>query len=89
MGSTDNELSDKRLIEVFALGEVPIEQIEILRNNKVIYKKEISSLCTQIQLEDLACINTLREENNNSTYYYVRIKQFDDGRCWSSPIWFN
>jgi len=67
-------------IEIRVIGTVQIERVEVLKNNKIIYKEEISEKEIIINFID----RTPLEKNN---FYYVRVTQKDLEMAWSSPIW--
>jgi hypothetical protein len=73
-------LCDSREIKVKAIGTAPIQTIEVLLNNQVIYRwlgeDEQVSL---IYIDDTPIINR--------NYYYTRLTQFDGHMAWSSPVW--
>ncbi len=67
-------------LRIKAVGTQPVEEIVIVRNNKVVYQSGGRS-----REVDLAWRDTSPEPG--TSYYYVRLVQSDGSVAWSSPIW--
>ena len=65
---------------VAAEGTAPIEQIDVIKNSKIIYS---------INPKTRAAHFTYRDDTyqGGDAYYYVRVIQTDKNMAWASPIW--
>ena len=79
--SPEQDLAIPKKIEMVK-GEDIIKEICIIKNGQVIYRYEGYNMEENIELED-----KLKLEDGKMTFYYVRVKQEDGERAWSSPIW--
>jgi hypothetical protein len=64
------------------IGTGPIEDVVVVRNNKVIYQTSPRSATAEITYED-------RAPKKGLNFYYVRAVQKNRMAAWSSPIWVN
>ena len=86
------ELADARPIEAFITGEAKLAQVEILRNNEVVYSvrpegSELSLEWTDEEpLEPLAQ-TPVDEDQPPFVQYYLRVLQSDGQMAWASPVW--
>ena len=62
------------------IGTAPLLQIDIIKDNKIIYTLKPEK--SQIQFEFID-----KKSNKRQSYYYVRVIQTDGNMAWSSPIW--
>jgi hypothetical protein len=68
-------------IHVKVLGTDPIEQIDIVRDQKFVYHAEPKTAEVDFEFVDNEA------PSSGESYYYVRIQQRDRNMAWSSPIW--
>ncbi|MBI5183252.1 MAG: DUF3604 domain-containing protein [Nitrospinae bacterium] len=69
------------IIVVKVIGTSPLDKVEIIRNNREIYKKEEGiSTISQFKFTD-------HEIDQGENFYYIRVTQKDNEMAWSSPIW--
>jgi hypothetical protein len=54
--------------------------MEVIRNGKVLYRKDNSGYLAEFQVED-----TMPARGTN--WYYARVLQRDGQMAWSSPVW--
>jgi hypothetical protein len=64
------------------IGTGPIEDVVVVRNNKVIYQTSPKSATAEINYED-------RAPRKGLNFYYIRAVQKNRMAAWSSPIWVN
>jgi len=91
---TPDDLRQPRRIRVRAAGTAPILALEVLRNNRVVYRAEPRAEVAALAWEDAADLSTqdalLRGEQAGEppfAFYYCRLLQ-EDGHCaWGSPVW--
>jgi len=67
-------------LEVKVLGTAPIKQIDVIKNNKYVYKITPNEKTANFEYVDKAIAP-------GENYYYVRAEQVDGQLAWSSPIW--
>ncbi len=70
-----------RDIQVTAVGTVPLVQVDLFRNGRVVRQWNPDSLQMQRSVRDDEPLT--RREN----YYYLRALQRDGGQAWTSPVW--
>lgn len=75
-----NNRNAKRRILVEVAGTVPLERIELIKNNKEIYTHHGHSSIENFTYVDESSINDI-------DYYYIRVTQRNGHMAWSSPIW--
>ncbi len=86
------ELADRRVINVFVSGEAKIAQVEVVRNNAVVYEQRGESAELELTwtdeepLEPLA-LTPVDPEAPKFVFYYLRILQADGEMAWASPVW--
>jgi hypothetical protein len=78
----ETSLEGKPELSIHVRGTDLIDELQIIRNAKVIYESSPG-------VRDVR--TTFRDENYNggNAWYYVRIRQTDDAMAWGSPIWVN
>jgi hypothetical protein len=69
-------------IRVRAVGTEPVDNVQIIRNNRSIHQAKGSG-----REVDLTFVDT--DPPPGTSFYYARIAQKDGGVAWSSPIWVN
>lgn len=70
----------ERRIEVTAYGEGPLDYVVIVKNGEEVFQRPVDGWEIQFNWIDKA-------SNNKNDYYYVKVRQKDGSRAWSSPIW--
>lgn len=77
------EVSGPRRVHVEAHGEEPLILIEVVKNGGVICRWDPPrpALDVVFETEDAAA------PERDVDYYYVRVRQHDGERAWSSPVW--
>jgi hypothetical protein len=94
MGKEVELPSDKsRKIVVKAEGTAPIEKVEIIRNNEVVYAYTERQLSAEFQWEDNEPLAQIALSPSYAgdmpfVFYYCRLTQENGQMAWSSPIWF-
>jgi len=73
-----------RKISVLAAGTAPVEKIEVLRNNHIVYLHVGSGTVERFEWEDESGGKPLPF---GGEFYYIRVTQMDGEMAWSSPIW--
>ena len=95
-GATDNIILDYRMgehfmgeefstsevpaMEIRIVGTTPIAEIEIIRNEKVVYSSSPNQKEVNVTYRD-------QDPVVGSSYYFVRVIQDDWEMAWGSPIW--
>jgi len=74
---------DMPRIAVSVTGDADLEQVEIVRDHRVVYAAPCSGRSASIQFIDRAG----KPQDRRSSYYYARVTQRDGMRAWSSPMW--
>jgi len=72
---------ESRKVEIKAVGEASLVEIDLFRNGRSIRKWAAKNEKVDLEWEDNEPLT--RREN----YYYVRVIQIDGGQAWSSPVW--
>jgi hypothetical protein len=67
-------------LEIGVIGTTKIAQLDIIKNNKIIY-----TVHPGVDELSLTYVDQAAEPGEN--YYYVRVIQEDDNMAWASPIW--
>ena len=67
-------------IRVKAAGTNSVAEVEIIRNNAVVYRSQDLPAELEFTYQDLAT-------QSGTLFYYVRLVQVDGQTAWSSPIW--
>lgn len=67
-------------LRIRARGTAPIEEVQIVRNRKVIGRLKPDAVEFETTFRD-------PEPPGGAAYYYVRLRQNDNGMAWGSPIW--
>lgn len=87
------ELSCNRKLSVEFHGTAPVERIDIIRNNKVVYsmpgngRMDISMTWEDLKPIEKTWLPVAKFCNHPFTFYYVRVIQTDGEVAWASPIW--
>jgi hypothetical protein len=68
------------LVYIEVAGTDEIEAIELIRDGAVIHTEPGSGVCTRLSLQVAGPVT-------GTSYYYVRARQRNTSRAWSSPIW--
>lgn len=68
-------------VEVKVAGTAPLEKVEVVRDNQVVYTHFPDSWSTKFIWRDSSTLSTLQ------TFYYLRVSQVDGEMAWSSPVW--
>ncbi|MCK5157611.1 MAG: DUF3604 domain-containing protein [Candidatus Heimdallarchaeota archaeon] len=79
--STENKVPE---IVVSVSGQHPLENVEILRNSKVIHKIDIGE--DTVNFTGTYTDRTYKDEKE-VLYYYIRTTQKNKEIAWSSPVW--
>lgn len=90
--ATDKDLRKRRAISIEAHGTVPIERIDIIRNNQVVHSVPAGVLDCELSWEDTSALDEAllppaKFCANPFCFYYVRVLQRDGEVAWASPIW--
>lgn len=89
--STKNKpgLSFNRHITGKIIGTAPIEEIQLIRNGKIIESFQPNKDEFDLQFDDNEALSKiiLSSKTNPFVFYYLRILQKDGHAGWSSPIW--
>ncbi|TFF87304.1 MAG: DUF3604 domain-containing protein, partial [Promethearchaeota archaeon] len=84
-------LKDKRCILLSLFSPKNIEKIEIVRNSKIIYKKNINKNTFRLKFIDTDNFHSISHQHSKKqesfVFYYPRIFLFDSNMAWASPIW--
>jgi len=67
-------------LSVKVFGTAPIKQLDVIKNNKIVYTLSPSQPDVQFQYADA-------DKAPGESYFYVRVMQTDGEMAWSSPIW--
>jgi hypothetical protein len=94
--STDNIVMDLRVgdhfmgesfsapaapaLKAVVVGTGPLKQVDVIRNNKVVYTAPGTSSEIRFNFTD-------REKAQGEVFYYLRAEQQDGQLGWSSPVW--
>ena len=80
-----------REIEVRVIGEAPIAEITVIRNNVTIHTHAGSSAMERVSYVDTEPLRKVPlivdPAGQRLVFYYVRVTQTDGEIAWSSPIW--
>jgi hypothetical protein len=67
-------------IEIRIEGTAPVEQVDVVRNNKIVFSNKPGKASVELRYED-------GDPVPGESYYYVRVQQRDGQMAWSSPMW--
>jgi len=87
------DLAESRRLHVDFHGTAPVERIDIIRNNDVVYTHSPSrGLDLQLTWEDVtplseALLPPAKFCDRPFCFYYVRVVQTDQEVAWASPVW--
>lgn len=62
-------------------GTGPLKDVEIVKDNKAVYKQQPSGPAATLEFRDAAA------PGKEASFYYVRVRQQDGQIAWGSPIW--
>lgn len=77
MGSITSQ--DKRELKISGIGVSSVEGVDVIKNGKVVYIYIPTSNAFDFSYSD--------EKEQSEDYYYIRVRQKDAQKAWSSPIW--
>lgn len=77
----EGKLEDGIKFSAVLYGTAPIERVEVISNGKVIWRSNPNAYDVVIEEEDIP------NQEGESAYYYLRLRQEDGHRAWLSPIW--
>ncbi len=69
-----------RRLTLRIVGESKLASVEVIRDNRVAKTWAPDSEIFEVGWEDTVPLTT-------GSFYYVRLRQVDGGRAWSSPVW--
>ena len=75
----DFKASELPVLRIRVLGTSAVAQLEIIKNEKIIYSANPNRSDVQLTFQD--------HEPVQDSYYYVRAVQDDGEMVWGSPIW--
>jgi hypothetical protein len=67
-------------LKAYVAGTGPIDRVELIKNNRIIYTAPGQSA-------ELTFTYTDKDTAPGESYYYIRVAQKDGQTGWSSPIW--
>ena len=67
-------------LEIRVEGTAPVEQVDVIRNNRIVFSSKPGKASVQLRYED-------SDPPAGERYYYVRVQQRDGQMAWSSPMW--
>jgi hypothetical protein len=67
-------------LEIRIDGTAPVEQVDVVRNNKIVFSNKPGKTSVQLRYQDT-------DPAAGESYYYVRVQQQDGQMAWSSPLW--
>jgi hypothetical protein len=82
MGGETRAAGPPRL-EVSITGDSELGQVEIVRDHRIIHAVSGAGRAVSFQFVD----QESAEAGRRVSYYYVRARQRDGARVWSSPVW--
>ncbi|NOY08593.1 MAG: DUF3604 domain-containing protein [Spirochaetes bacterium] len=91
--SDEPGLERARTIKVDVHGTSPIQLVELLRNNKVVYsipgdkKKDVTFIWKDEAPFSTFSLKPTKWSKRPFIFYYVRVQQTDGEMAWASPIW--
>ncbi len=87
----EEQLHKKRRIKINAISPINIEKVEIVRNNKVVFEKEIGKKEMNLNFIDTDEFDTIALEHSKKSesfiFYYPRLFLDKLNMAWASPIW--
>ena len=69
-------------LEARIVGTAPVDDVVVVRNNRVIYQTSPKTAAAEIRYQD-------RAPQKGLNFYYIRAVQRNRMAVWSSPIWVN
>ena len=76
------DAAQARALTVNVWGDGELDTVTIVKNNEDVRTFQARGDCAEFVWED-------KTPAADGDYYYVRVRQRDDNRAWSSPIWLN
>ena len=67
-------------MNVKIIGTNTIQQVDIIKNNKIIYTTSPNRSEVEFQFLE-------NDTDSKQSYYYVRVQQQDGEMAWGSPVW--
>lgn len=80
MGSTIQRGSRAQTLRIEVHGAAPMGQVEVVRNLRT-WRTFIGTNDSNTIEEELEC------DVNEPAFLYLRVRQMDGQRAWTSPIW--
>jgi hypothetical protein len=74
--------SEARELTLAVRGEDRLERVEIIKNGAIVYEKVLEGYEADLVWQDVSA-------SHQDDYYYLRVRQQNGERAWSSPIWIN
>ncbi len=86
--SDEPDLKRVRRIKVAFHGTAPVQRIDVIRNNKVVFTSKDNAFTwrDETPLAD-AMMGPVKFCNHPFCFYYIRAVQTDHQAAWASPIW--
>ncbi|MBN1803094.1 MAG: DUF3604 domain-containing protein [Candidatus Lokiarchaeota archaeon] len=85
------DLINERRLQIAITSPIPINRIEIIRNNDILFTKSAKENIFSFQYLDSIRINEIMLKNSQKDelflYYYLRTFLEGSHMAWSSPIW--
>ncbi len=86
------ELRDARTIEAYLAGEAKLTQVEVVRNNEVVYSErpdgsDLTLEWTDEDALDPLALTPVDDDQPPFVFYYLRVLQVDGEMAWASPVW--
>jgi hypothetical protein len=85
------DLSDLPEVLVRVEAPLPVKQIEIIRDGRIVHLQHCdtrqASACFRDAEYGIAGRRRLSADSANASYYYARVTQEDGETAWSSPVW--
>jgi hypothetical protein len=91
MMGDDFAVREAPALQVHIEGTAPIERVELIRDNEVVYSADRHALRPAQGVPPGAVVVDLEFSDLNATaathFYYVRLQQVNYQTAWSSPMW--
>jgi len=86
------DLARERTVEATVYGTGPIERVDVLRNNRVVYShtgngEDVHFVWTDSKPFEDAALPPAKFCPHPFCFYYVRVRQVDGETAWISPVW--
>jgi len=88
----DSDLRSERRLTCRAVGEQPLQKIEIVRNGEDVHTHEAASDDESFEWMDTSPFDEIAlasrfHDGQRFIFYYMRVTQQDGELAWASPIW--